>query len=649
MAILLQSCGGSSSEDTTYSLSADVTSADFSNEFLHESTESIAINVTFDGDGLLVGFASETEDNRWLTYRSENVTATSATIYLDVINGERLPADLYNTKIRLSTTSSDGSIFASHDIDVSLLVWNIAVSTEQVNFSATFGDATVATQEIEIISENDWTATTDESWLSVDVNSASGNATITVSAATTHASIPELSRGNIVFTEVSSGDSKTVPVQLALDNIYLFADSSAVALTKTANINANERIINISSNAEADFNWQATTNADWLTLTTIGDSQLQISANSDLAPINQISFANITISASDEMIVINEVIKVDFYHSDSTAENKLIEPLAVSSAMLSSPSLPLFYLAKGNELKTYHQYTANLEKSLVVSAAGTELEQLIIHPNGDYILAKAVETIINEDESTTEVIRRYRINLSDDSITELTQSNINYEPMEIIRLSGRYFVVTQTLEFADEELKLLYWDSANAYFANAIDTAKSANTLFALDNSTVTLKRYTSQVNDFGEELILTTLTHSYHPESLSEGQLINDFIVSNDEANIYAISETSEWISFDGTTFTDNGLLESNENVVSLFLEKSQDQDNKSGANYLRIDPTQPDGFYLATYDEQQNLSRTVLTEGEQPSSIVLSADNQRLMINTNTASTEEIDARIELITLNP
>lgn len=649
MAILLQSCGGSSTDNTIYSISADVNNATFSNEYLHESNESIAIKVNFDGEGLLVGFAPESEDMRWLTYRSDNVTATSATIYLDVINGERLPAASYDTKIRLTTSNIDGSKFAYHDIDVSLLVWNISIDTDQVNFSATFGDATTPVQTIDITSDNEWTATTDESWLSLDVTSGTGNATISVSAATTHASVPELSRGNITFTEVTSGDSKSIPVELALDNIYLYADSSAIALTKTANINAIEQVINVNSNAEVAVTWQATTTADWLTLTPLNDSQLQITANSDLAPSNQISSAEITISANNEMLVIDETVKIDFYHSDLNVENKIIEPLAIDSAMLVSPSLPNFYLAKGNELHRYHQYTAVLEKALVISPEGTELEQLIMHPKGDYILAKAIETLTNEDESITEITHRYRISLIDDSIEELTDSTISYEPMAIMRFSGRYFVLTETLEFADEALELQYWDAENAYFANAVDMAITVNNLFALDNSEVAFKRYTAQINDFGENSILPSLTHTYHPESLAEGQLINDFIVSNDEGNIYAISETSEWISFDGTTFTDNGLLEKDENVVSLLLAKSQNKQNSSSPNYFRIDTTKPDGFYLATYDEQQNESRTVYTQGNQPSSIAISGDNQRLMINTNTPSTSEVDARIELVTLEP
>lgn len=651
--LLLQSCGGSSVDNTVYSISADINSADFSNEYSQDSTESIAIKVNFDGEGLLVGFASESEETFWLTHRTENITATSATIHIDVVNvfdEGRLPPDLYNTTLRLATTNAEGSKLATHDIDISLLIWNIAVNTEQVNFSATFGDAMVSPQQIEIITDNEWIASTDESWISLDTTSGNGNATITVNAATSHTSEPGLLRGNIFLTEATSGDSKTIPVQLALDNIYLYAETPAIALTKTANISATEKTITISNNSEVMVDWKASTDAEWLTLTPIGESQLKISANVEKASVNETSSAVITISATDEMIVISESIKVDFYHSDLTTENKLIEPLAISDdAMILSPSLPLFYLAKNNSLHTYNLYTAELESSLVVSQEASVLEQLIIHPNGDYLLAKAIETITNEDGTTTEITQRYRINLLDSTIQKINDTTINSEPIAIVRLSGRYFVLTQIIEFADEQLKVLFLDNENAYFASKVDIATHTNSLFGLDNNNVSFKRHVAQINDFGENRILSTLTHTYRVETLGEGEFISDFIVSNDESSINLISKTSEWINFDGTTFTDNGLLESNEDVVSLFLVKSQDSFGNSGANYLRIDPTQPDGFYVGKYNEQQVLTDTIFTEGNQPSNVQLSADSQRLVINANRESTPEPDARIELVSLHP
>ncbi len=646
--LMLQACG-SSTDNTVYTISADIAEISFSNEVAQGSTDTIAIKVTFDGEGLLVGFPPEIEPAWWLSYRSENVTATSAAVYIDVINAEFLAPDQHSTTIRLATTNKDGSTFTSLEIDVSLLVWDLTADTEQVNYSATFGDTSVASQAIEITSEaNEWTASTDVDWLSLDITSGTGNGngTITATPILSTFTASGLQQANIILTEVTSGDTKAIPVELALDNIYLYSDTPTIAFTSTNNISAIEKTIFIGNNGESQPSWQAYSEAEWLTLTPIGDSQLQITANANVATIGETSSASIVITTSDESIAVNEIINVNFYNANLSVENKLLEPLVVNDdAFVASPSLPKFYISANNALQTYHQYTGELENSLIVSPEGTVLEQLIIHPAGDYLLAKALETVTNEDESTSITTHRYRINLSDNTVTEieLTDTTIEYEPMAIIRFSGRYFIISQTLEFANEDLQSLFWDAVNGYSATSIDMATQTSTLFALDNSTVSIKRYTAQINDFGANNITATLTHDYHPESLADGQFINDFIVTNDEKNIYAISDTSEWISFDGTSFVDNGLLETNENVATLKLEKNSD----SKANYLRIDTSNQLRFYLDTYNDQQTIATTVYTNGNQPSSIQLSADDQRLIINANMNGTPESEARVELVTL--
>lgn len=641
----LQACGGSSDEKI-YTISTDISNASFSNEIFQQSTQSIAVQVTFEGDGILVGFPPEQDPVPWLAYRAENVTDNSATIFIEVINEERLRADTYASKLRIAVSNDNGEKFASKDIDVSLLVWQLTPTTAKLNYSATLGDASVASQQFDIISENNqWAASSDVDWLSLDVTSGTGNGTITVTANTQEFIASGIKQGNIILTEVTSGDSKVLPVDLALDNIYYQADTPVIALTKTTNIEALEKTLNISNNSEHVYPWQASTEADWLTLTIIDDNKLHITADSSLTQTNAVNTAEIIITSIDENAVYSENVIVNFYHSDLVVENKIIEPTSIDDgAIVTSPALPVFYTAAENTLRKYHQYTGELENTLIVSPEGTLLEQLIIHPRGDYILAKALETIPNDDETTTEVVHRYRINLADNTITELLDADILYEPTDIVRLSSRYFVITQTLEYANEALQVQFWDSANAYFASDIDVAKQRNNIFALNYSTATINRYTTQVNDFGEQSILTTLTHEYRPESLADDQFINNFVIADDEKHLYTISETTEWSTFDGTSFIDQGLLEATAGIVTLQLEKNQ----SNQPHFLRINTTNLDGFYVDIYDEQQNISATIQTEGNQPSSMKISSDGQRLILNANAADPLVTD-RIELVTLTP
>jgi hypothetical protein len=102
-SLFLQACGGSSDKTPIFTISSDISSVAFTNEFLQEETHTIAVKVTFDGDGLLLGFAPTTTPVAWLNYRIENLTATSATIHIDVVNANQIIANLYGTTLRLSS------------------------------------------------------------------------------------------------------------------------------------------------------------------------------------------------------------------------------------------------------------------------------------------------------------------------------------------------------------------------------------------------------------------------------------------------------------------------------------------------------------------------------------------------------------------
>ena len=647
IVIMLQACGGSDNE-VVLSISADLNEAHFTNEILQESTSTIAIEVNFVGEGLLVGYAPDETPVGWLEYRTENVTDTSATIYIDVVNAQLYAADTYITTLRLATSNEDLTQFSSHDIEVSLLVWELAVDTQKVKYNGTFGVENLPSQRITVASEiSQWTATTDVDWLSLDITSGSGETEIEVTPDITSFTSPGLQQGNIVLTEIASGDTKLVPVELALDNIYMLAEHPSISLTSTSAISALERVITISNNSAQTIEWLASTEANWLTLTPINNTQLIITADPATAPMNASSLAQVIIAASEKSGVVSEAINVNFYNSDLVVENTVLESLEINSnEMLPSPLFPKFYVAVDNQLKTYHQYTGTLESTLTVSPENTVLEQLIMHPAGDYLLAKAVETVINpEDETTSELVHRYKVNLADNIITEIVDSNVLSEPTDIVRLSGRYFVITQVLEFADENLQVLFWDGANAFLASEIDIAAQKNTLFALDYDAASIKRYMPEVNDFGDDKISVSLTHEYRPRLLPEGKRIIDFMVSDDEQNIYAISESSEWISFDGDDFVDNGLLEASTSVVTLFLEKN----NAGNPNYLRFNGSNALGFYLATYGENQNVTSTTYTQGRLPTRIKLSADAQRLFINVDASTDETLESQVEVVTILP
>jgi hypothetical protein len=640
LATVLQACGGSSDKSPKYTISANTAVVNFANEFLQVSDDTYKVDITFEGNGLLVGFSPDSQPVSWLTFRTENVTATSATLYIDVVNAENIIANLYDTTLRLSTGDVDKVNLVHHDIDVSLLVWQLITDREQLSYSGTLGDTEISAQSLSITSEvNVWTAETDADWLTLDVTEGTGDGVIVVTPNITELNAAQLYQANITLTETTTGDSKIIPVELGLDRHYLFSHQSTVALSKLANISATSKSLTINTNSANAINWQATSNVDWLNLTkTSNSNELLVSIKTDASFTDAQNNAVIMINAIDDegMIdenVIAESISLSYYQSDATSEKVTLEEItANNNALINSPALPHIYVGINNQLSVYHQYTGELLNTIDVSPADTLLEQLIIHPDGKTLLAKADETVVAEDETTSVLTHRYQINLVDNTVTAITDATIEYEPIQFVSFSGRHFVVTQTLEFADENLQRIFWDNQNAYFTNQIDQAFINEALYALDLSDSSFKRYTAKINDFTTQSIFVEQSHQYRPELLEENQAINSFIVDDNDAGIYAISPTSEWISFDGEVFIDNGLLEQAEDSVTLALTKS----HNNRAHYARF--IQSSGFIIDVYNEKQSLINTVVTQGQQPSAIELSQDDKRLVLNTSSANQIEI-----------
>ena len=637
--LILQACGGSSKsndEQNSFRISADTTAISFSNEILQISDDTYQVKVNFVGDGLLVGFAPGAEVASWLNYTTSNVTNSSATIEIKVASAELLPPNNYQTKLRLSAGDISNRNLVHHDIDVSLLVWDLRADTELISYDVTLGQQTVEPQSFNIASlgENSWELSSDVPWISFDNNEGQGESTVTVTADITSFNSAGRYAGNIVLTEATTGDSKSIPVEVGVDNLYFYADSTAVLLTQTPNVQAPHKNLTIQSNALNEVNWQASTEAPWLVLNK-STNQVNISLGDVSELENGTHSATVLVAQEgDVQQVLPLSVQVNFYKSDQVAENKLIEEVQITSIdYVTSPKLPRFYLSKDHSLQTYHSYTGELISEFTVAPEGSRLEQLIIHPDGDILLAKAIETIVNDDESTTTQVHFYKIDLLTSAVEELAP-DLQFDPVKFISVSGRHYVVSQVLELADTNLKRKFWHPESAFFTTVIEQATQAQSLFALDLSDSSISRFELSANDFTTATVSLTETHSYLLESLEEGQVVANIAISPQESDIYLISPNSEWVSFDGTNFTDNGLLEQTDGAVTLDLTIAQN----GYPHFVRFENSS--GFYIDIYN-QNNKVNTVLTQGQQPNTVQLSADDKRMVIHS--AATQ----RIELISV--
>ncbi|WP_286235041.1 BACON domain-containing protein [Thalassotalea sediminis] len=632
LAIIVQACGESSNADKSsvnFSISADTTSINFGHEVLKTADDTVQVKVNYTGNGLLLGYAPDAQPVGWLNFSTEEITENSAVVTVKLVNADNIMPDLYNTTLRLTTGDVNEKDLVHHDIDVSLLIWHLSPNKNQIDFQATLGDEEIPSQSLTITSEsnNTWSVSAEADWLSVDTNTGTGTSEIKLTAALTDFNESGLYQTTLTIIETTTGDSKTIPVSLGLDRHYLYASRQGLSFTQRANVATLQQQVTIATNRPSGSNWQATSSASWLTLTPIADNGLAVTIDGSVSLNDGLHQATIVVDALNDAnqidnSITSEVINVSFYLDSANSDPFVIDDISPNNnAIVASTYLPYIYLAQDNELLTYHAHTGDLIATMPVSPESSMLSQLVISPDGNTLLASAEETITAEDGTESTTTHRYKIDLLSNTIKTLTDSDIEFSPLQFVHVSGRHYVVTQAMEFATTDLKRVFWDAENAFFTSQVQQAKNTQSLYALDIVDSTFKRYMLTANDFAEQSITASLSQQYRPSLLTEDQSVSSFIVDDNELGIYAISPTSEWISFDGTNFTDQGLLPQAEDNTTLELVKSQ----SNQPYYIRFDPNE--GFLINAYQQQQ-ISKTVVTEGNQPTRSVLSADDIRMIM---------------------
>jgi hypothetical protein len=643
--LLITSCGGSGNKAPKYSISASQTSVSFSNELLQPNNDTVAITVNFQGPGILLGYAPDAQPAAWLNFTTKDVTENSATIELKLVNADRIIPQLYQTTLRLSTGDPATPELTHVDIDVSLLVWQLDTDKSLLSFGGVFGDTTVDSQTIALTGEGtQWQASFDVDWLSVDKTEGTGDDTLTVSADLSSFTAAGLYEGHLILTEVTTGDTKQIPVELGLDQRYFSVDHPSIALVATPEQSKLSQTVHIGQTSADAIPWQATSSVDWLTLTADNNQQtLNIAVDLTKAPKNSFSTAEIAISAQVDATgtipeIVADTIYVGFYHSDQATNPVTISNVTAnnnnSGSITTSPFAPYIFVASSNQLKVYHQYTGALITSLTIAPETTLLENLVMHPNGQLLLAQADEQVTDADGNTTTSTHYYQITIADlanITVTELADVDIEFDPLAIKRFSGRYKVITQILEIADLSLKQQFIDRENAFFTQGIDQANTTGALYALDFDTSTqqshIKRFNATVNDLTTQKVTLSLSHDYTPTSFADStttEILTHLVVTDDEQSVFVQhnNQALEWVQFDGSNFTDNGLLAADDTAITLDLIKSSTAEPWYIRFYSQL------GFFAEHYQsEGQQLSSTNLPP-IQPNVNMLSAD-ERLVIS--------------------
>ena len=192
-------------------------------------------------------------------------------------------------------------------------------------------------------------------------------------------------------------------------------------------------------------------------------------------------------------------------------------------------------------------------------------------------------------------------------------------------IAGIPLVITQTLEYAELNLTRQYWLQNNAYFVSTIAQANSADIFMAYKQATTSLERFALSYNAYASETISVTNQPAYINAAFTN---LSSFAMSHNGETIYSANSTSEWASFDGTIYTDNGRLQGNANVQTF----NSTTDSGNNSYFYRFDPTL--GITYSKYNVAQVELWSEVIAGGSAESYLLPAYQRVLIYDAETST---------------
>ena len=225
--LLLSACGGGGGGGNGTSISINPNSLTFQAVQGDPAPAGKTVDVSYAGDGVLVGFPPDVPQPSWL-----NVTTTSSTSghasFLVTVSPPDFPPQTFTTTLRFVTGHTDGTDITYVDMQVAYQIGSdplmISAQPTQLDFSAAANGATPAAQSLTVTftgSQSQVDQTTLPSWLTVTpASSSSSPQAYSVVPNTTSFSAGTQLSATINFITTATGHSYTqsvaVPVSYTL-------------------------------------------------------------------------------------------------------------------------------------------------------------------------------------------------------------------------------------------------------------------------------------------------------------------------------------------------------------------------------------------------------------------------------------------------
>lgn len=397
-SVLLSACGGGSGGmggGAPTSVSLDKSRLDLTYEAPFGSGYTGEVTVTFKGAGVGVAMPPGQTQPSWLFVAQPTlVDASTARVRFDFLPSSSLNGpQRVSTTLRIGTADANGNNVVFRDFTVTGTLDHELSATRQV-LTYTRDSATAPAAGIDVRTRNaTWEATSNAAWLQVTPASGTGDATLTITGATTLAEGDY--SGTITVRDTVTNRSKTATILLGVDPRRLELDKQGLALSSTlgrSRLTATARVIDTANLAGR---WTISDDAPWLSTSATsgaGASNITLTANpTGLA--DGTYYATVTASPDAEPGLTNTAtLRVGFFVDHTNAAQSSVRILGntpVTSATVADPIRPLIYAFDiefpNSTLRVWNVYTGALMDSQTLPNAVIFGAQ--VTPDGAQLLA----------------------------------------------------------------------------------------------------------------------------------------------------------------------------------------------------------------------------------------------------------------------
>lgn len=280
------------------------------------------ITVKFKGPGVAVGLTTSTS-SPWISVSTLSESKGTAVFRVTL----SLPAPAYsisypyheNTALRFLTGNVSGSSTKYIDVPISAHIYApLMMSPGPAVIPGVEGDETASRQFTLPATGFSWEIINTPEWLEVSPASGTDSTVVNFTCNLALLTAPIAASSTFTLRNLTGNVDREVPVTCASDTHRLLASRRAIGLSKFADASRLTDSIVVGHNGQGDAEWQATSDADWLTVTPSGSTGDTLTVSADPATLadGEIHYATVSLSLPEGAShAPPEVIQVALYKS----------------------------------------------------------------------------------------------------------------------------------------------------------------------------------------------------------------------------------------------------------------------------------------------------------------------------------------------